>query len=123
MVNVLRVVYVAAALLAMSAGTLVTASLFIAERAPQGTRFLGISLVVSAICFGAAVVLLGIQRHAAATAAGVHGDMSGSSRRLERHVDRLLAYLLAAGAFVCAVLALMAYGILARIDQGFAVFG
>lgn len=123
MVLVLRLIYVGAALLSTAAGALVTASLFIAERAPQSTKFLGISLVVSAIYVAVGIVLLGIQRHAAATAAAVHGDVGGSSRRLDRHVSRLLAYLLAAGVFVCVVLALMAYGILARIDQGFAVFG
>jgi hypothetical protein len=35
----------------------------------------------------------------------------------------LLAYLIAGGAFLCAVLGLMTYGSLARIDEGFAVFG
>jgi len=35
----------------------------------------------------------------------------------------LLAYLLAGGACLCAVLGIMTYAILARIDQGFAVFG
>jgi hypothetical protein len=123
MILVLRLVYVGAALLSTASGALVTASLYIAERAPQSPKFLGISLVVSAIYFGVGVVLLGIQRHAAATAAAVHGDVGGSSRRLDRHVTRLLAYLLVAGMFVGVVLALMAYGILARIDQGFAVFG
>jgi hypothetical protein len=32
-------------------------------------------------------------------------------------------YLLVGGAFLCAVLGVMTYAILARIDQGFAVFG
>jgi len=39
------------------------------------------------------------------------------------HLNRLLAYLLVGGAFLCAVLGIMAYGILTRIDQGLAVFG
>lgn len=123
MVLALRLIYVGSALLSMAAAVLVTASLFIAERAPQSGRFLGISLVVSAIYVAAGVVLFGIQRHASVTAAALLGDVGGSSRRLKRHVARLLAYLLAAGIFVCVVLALMAYAILTRIDQGFAVFG
>jgi hypothetical protein len=42
---------------------------------------------------------------------------------LAAHLSRLLAHLLAGGAFLCAVLGAMTYGILARIDQGVAVFG
>jgi hypothetical protein len=36
---------------------------------------------------------------------------------------RLVAYLVAGGLLVCAVLGLLTHVILARIDQGFAVFG
>jgi hypothetical protein len=46
-----------------------------------------------------------------------------TARELATHVSRLLVYLLAGGALLCAVLGLMTYAILARIDQGFAVFG
>lgn len=67
----LRRVYVGSALLSTAAGALVTASLFIASRAPQSTKFLGISLVVSAVFLGVGLVLLGIQRHVAAAAAAV----------------------------------------------------
>jgi hypothetical protein len=42
---------------------------------------------------------------------------------LASHLNRLVACLLAGGAFVCVVLALLAYAILERIDQGFTVFG
>lgn len=123
MVIVFKLVYVCAAFLAMAAGTLVTASLFIAERAPQSARFLGISIVVSAVFVGAGLVLLGIRRHVAAIAAAVRSQDSESLRNPAQHVGRLVACLLVGGAVVCALLAILTYGILERIDQGFAVFG
>jgi hypothetical protein len=123
MVVVLRFVYTCAALLSMAAGTLVTASFFIARHAPQGTRFLFISLVVSAVFLGASLVLVGIRRHVAAIVAAVRGHDAESARELATQVNRLVAYLLAGGAFVCVVLGSLTYGILQRIGQGFAVFG
>lgn len=45
--------YVCAALLAPASGMLVIASLFIADRAPQSTEFLGIHLAVGAVFLGA----------------------------------------------------------------------
>jgi hypothetical protein len=45
------------------------------------------------------------------------GTGVGDARR------RLVAYLPAAGAFVCLLLALLTYGIVERSGQGFAVFG
>jgi len=123
MLVLFRCVYACAALLSVAAGALVTASLFIADRAPQTTTFLGISIVVSAGFLGVGLVLFGIQRHVAAIVAAVRGHNADSLREPAMHVDRLLAHLLAGGAFVCALLAILTYAILARIDQGFAVFG
>jgi cytochrome bd-type quinol oxidase subunit 2 len=122
-IAVFRLVYVCAALLSMAVGTLVTGSLFIANRAPASTRFLGISLVVSAVFLGVGLVIFGIQRHVAAIAAMARDADSESARERAMHVHRLVAYLLAGGAFVCVVLGILTYGILERIDQGFAVFG
>jgi hypothetical protein len=123
MVTVFRLVYACAAILSMAAGTLVTASIFIADRAPRSTRFLGISLVVSAVFVGAGLVLLGIRRHVAPIAAALRGHDGDSQRESAVHLGRLVAYLLAGGALICALLAILTYAILARIDQGFAVFG
>jgi hypothetical protein len=123
MVVVLRFVYALGAVLATAAAMLVTASLFIAERAPQSTKFLAISLVVSAVFAGVGLVLFGIQRHVAAVAAAARGQGGEPARELAAHLRRLVAYLLAAGAFVGVVLALLNYAILERIGQGFAVFG
>ena len=123
MVVVFRLVYLCAALLASAAGALVIASFFIADRAPQSTEFIGIHLAVGAVFLGVGVVLLGIQRHVAGIAALARGQDGEPARELATHVSRLLAYLLAGGAFLCAALGAMTYGILERIDQGFAVFG
>jgi hypothetical protein len=124
-VLVLRLIYVGSALLSIAASALVTASLFIANRAPQSAKFLGISLVVSAVFAGAGVVLFGIQRQVAAIAAAVSSpaDASAPAPAPGAHVRRLVGYLLAAGVFVGLVLGLLTYAVLARIDQGFAVFG
>jgi len=123
-VVVFRLVYLCAALLASAAGVLVIASFFIPDRAPQNTEFLGIHLAVGAVFLGVGVVLFGIQRHVAGIAAlAAHGHDAGTAQELAAHLSRLLAYLLAGGAFLCAALGAMTYGILERIDQGFAVFG
>ena len=123
MVGAFRLLYVCSALLSIAAGALVIASLFIADRAPQSSEFLGIHLAVGAVFLGVGVLLLGIQRHVAGIAALSHGHHGETAPNLAIHVSRLLAYLIAGGAFLCAVLGLMTYGILARIDEGFAVFG
>jgi hypothetical protein len=123
MVVVFRLVYLCAALLASAAGALVIASFFIADRAPQSTEFLGIHLIVGAVFLGVGVLLLGIQRHVAGIAALAYGHDGETARDLATHVSRLLVHLLAGGAFLCAVLGLTTYAILARIDEGFAVFG
>lgn len=123
MVGAFRLLYVCAALPATAAGMLLIASLFIADRAPQSTEFLGIHLAVGAVFLGVGVLLLGIQRHVAGIAALAYGHHGETAPKLATHLNRLLAYLIASGAFFCAVLGLMTYGILARIDEGFAVFG
>jgi len=123
MVVAFRLLYLCAALLASAAGALVIASRFIADRAPQGTEFLGIHLAVGAVFLGVGVLLLGIQRLAAGIAALARGHDGEQGRELATDVHRLLVYLLAGGAFLCAVLGLMTYAILARIGQRFAVFG
>jgi hypothetical protein len=123
MVFVFRLAYLGAALLAGAAGALVIASRFVADRAPQGTEFLGIHLAVGAVFLGVGVLLWGIQRHAAGIAALARGRDGEPARELAAHVSRLLAYLLVGGAFLCAVLGLMTYAIVERIGQGFAVFG
>jgi hypothetical protein len=123
MVIVFRLVYACAAILSMAAGTLVTASVFIADRASQSPQFLAVSLVVSAVFLSVGLLLFGIQRHVAALAAAVRGRDGESARKLAIYVDRLVAYLLAVGALACVALGSLTCAILARIGQGFAVFG
>jgi hypothetical protein len=122
MVVVFRLLYLCAALLSSAAGALVIASLFIPDRAPQSTASLGIHIAVAAAFLGVGVLLFGIQRHVAGIAALAYGHDGESAQELAARLNRLLAYLLAGGAFLCAVLGVMTYAILARIDQRFAVF-
>jgi len=124
MVVVFRLVYLCAALLSSAAGMLVIASFFIPDRALQSTEFLGIHLAVGAVFLGVGVLLFGIRRHVGGIAAqAAHGHAAETAQGLAAHLNRLLAYLLVGGAFLCAVLGAMIYGILERIDQGFAMFG
>lgn len=123
MVLVFRLLYLCAALLSTAAGALVVASLFIQDRAPQSTEMLGVHVAVGFGFLAVGVLFLGIQRHVGGIAALASGKDGELARELATHVNRLLVYLLAGGSFLCAVLGLMTYVILARIDQGFAVFG
>jgi hypothetical protein len=124
MLAIFRVLYLGAALLSGAAGVLVISSFFIPDRAPQSTEFLGIHLAVSVIFLAVAVLLFGIQQHIAGIAVlAARGDAAGTAQALAVQLNRLLGCLLTGGAFLCAVLAAMIYGILERIDQGFAVFG
>jgi hypothetical protein len=117
-----RLLYLCAAFLSMAAGALVVASLFVQDRIPQSTQMLGIHLAVGAVFLGVGVLLLGIRRHAAGIAALARGRHGQTAQELALRVDRLLAYLVAGGAFMCLILGAMTYGILGRIGQGFAVF-
>jgi hypothetical protein len=79
---------------------------------------------VGAVFLGVGVLLLGVRRHVAGIGAlAAHTQDAETAQELAAHLNRLVVYLLAGGAFLCAVLGTMTYGILTRIDQGFAVFG
>jgi Na+/melibiose symporter-like transporter len=117
-----RYVFACAAFLAIAVAALIVASLFIADRAPRSMEFLGISLVVGAVFVCLGVLLVGIRRHVAAIATRARG-LSEVDAQLTIHSQRLLAYLLAGGAFLCIALGLLLYGIIERIGQGSAVFG
>jgi len=123
MVVLFRLIYLCTALLSSAAGVLVIASFFIADRAPHGTEFIGIHLAVGAVFMGLGVLLSGIQRHAAGIAVLTAEHGGETAQEEATHVKWLLTYLVVGGALLCAVLGLMTYAILARIDQGFAVFG
>jgi hypothetical protein len=103
---------------------LVVVSVFIPDYAPRVPAFLGIHLAVGAVFLGVGVLLAGVQRHVAGIAAlAAHWHAAEPAQRLAAHLSRLLAYLLAGGGLLCTVLGAVTYGILERIQQGFAVFG
>jgi predicted DNA repair protein MutK len=118
-----RIIFALATALCLAAGLLVTASLFIADRAPQSWRFLLVSLVVSAVCFALAFVVAGIRAQVLQIARLTTLIPEENRADIRRRVGRLLTYLLVGGLALTLMLALLTYGILARIDQGFAVFG
>lgn len=118
---IFALVFTGAAVLSASAGILVTASLFIADRAPQSTEFLEISLFVSGVFLALGMLLAGIELQIFGIA-----RLSEDRERdagLRTRVRRLLILLVIAGVALCGFLAVLTYAILARIDQGFAVFG
>jgi hypothetical protein len=123
MVFVFRLVYCCAAFLSFAAGALVIATFFMPDRAPQTFVFIGTNAAVGAVLVGVGILLFGIQRHVAGIAAIMRDHDDQTTHALAIHVDRLLAYLIAGGALLTSVLGLVTYVILARIDQGFAVFG
>jgi hypothetical protein len=118
-----RVVYSLATTLFFAAAGLVTASYFIADRAPQSPTVLAISVTVSGVFVAAGLLLLGIQFRTAAIARldTAAGDANGNG--IARHLPILLVYLMVGGLALCAIMAIATFAILARINQGFAVFG
>lgn len=118
-----RFVFTLSVVLCLAACFLVTASLFTADRAPQTAQFWGISLIVSAVFLALGLLLRAIATQVVQiTCHSDHlTDQNGIS--LERPVSRLVFLLSIGGMILCAFLAVLTYAILARIDQGFAVFG
>jgi hypothetical protein len=117
-----RSVFFCAIALSFIAGGLVTASFFIPDRAPQSAWYIGVHLVVTGAFLLLGVLLYGIQRHVAAIATFIRRSEDAAARDLRHDVNRVLAYLVAGGIILSAILGLMTYVILGRIDQGFAVF-
>jgi len=112
----------AAALFGM-AGLLVIASLFIADTRPETHGSLGIHLFVGGVFVGLGLLLLGIMFQVIAIARIALSQDDAHAGLLRERLSRLLLLLLISGLFLCLVMALVTYGILARIDEGFAVFG
>jgi hypothetical protein len=118
-----RVVYFLATALFLTAAGLVTASHFIADQGPQSPTYLAISVTVSGVFLAAGLLLLGIQSRTAGIAKSntATGDANGNG--IARHLPVLLVYLIIGGLALCAIMAIATFAILARINQGFAVFG
>ena len=115
--------FTAAAALSVAASILVTASLFISDRSPESTEFLGISLFVSGAFLAIGLLFVGIELQVVGIARLAAAPESEIADKLRARVFRLLVLLVIAGLAMCCLLGIMTYAILARIDQGFAVFG
>jgi hypothetical protein len=115
--------FTVAAALSVAATILVTASLFIADRAPESTEFLGISLFISGIFLVIGLLLIGIELQVVGIARITATRETEVMERLGRRVSRLLVFLVIAGLAMCCLLGFMTYAVIVRIDQGFAVFG
>jgi hypothetical protein len=118
-----RLIFLCAMVLSLASAGLVTASLFMKDRAPETAQFLGISLAVIGIFLTLGLLLFGIQKHVAGIARLANRVEDQRPPEIEKHVFRLMLYLSLGGAGLGGILAILTYAILARIDQGFAVFG
>jgi hypothetical protein len=116
-------VFWAGAALSLLAGTLVVASLFIVDRSPASTISLHVHLAVGGVFLALSLALFGIRAQLVSLANMIAAGDPPASRRLEQRFFRLLLLLGGAGTGLCGILAILAYAILARIDEGFAVFG
>lgn len=115
--------FAVAAALSGIAGLLVIVSLFIADTRPQTDTFLGIHLFVGGVFVALGLLLSGIMLQVVAIARIARAQEGAGAARLQEKVRGLLLLLLAGGFFLCLVMAIVTSGILARIDEGFAVFG
>ncbi len=123
MINLIRLTYFSAAAACLFASLAVTASMLIAERAPQSVQYWMITIAVSLFFVFAGLLLLGIGRHLSALGTLAYSMTNGDGALLKRRWRRLAYYLLLGGVVVLSFLLLVTYAILSRIDQGFAVFG
>jgi hypothetical protein len=119
----LRVACWGLALVAALDATLVFASLLIADRAPVSAQAWTVSLIVIAIFLLIAALCGGIGRQAGRLGALAPAVEGAAATRLRGALAALAVLLLGAALTFGAALLLVGYGILARIDQGFAVFG
>ncbi len=123
MLNLLRMTFFSAAAVSLFAALMVTASMFIAERAPHSSQFWIITIVVSLIFALVGFLLLGIGRQLVAIGLLSQSMANDDGARLSSYWRRLAVHMLPGGMLVLLFLLLVTYAILARIDQGFAVFG
>ena len=114
--------FVLAAALSLAAGLLVTASVFLAERgAPEG--FLGLHPGVSSVFAALGLLLVSIAVQALGLAGAAAALEAGAAAPLHRRLSPLLLLLGLGGLGLSGVLAVIVWGILSRIGEGFAVFG
>jgi cytochrome b561 len=123
MLVALRFLLVILSALAVLSAGLVLASLGMADRAPVSDTARIISFAVAAVFAGVGVIALGVERQigrlASLDAVGFRAD----GARLEHVRDALVRWLLLACLLCVPLMGLVTWAILARIDEGFAVFG
>ncbi|WP_245731146.1 hypothetical protein [Rubrimonas cliftonensis] len=111
-----------AALLCLFSAVMITASLFIADRASRSPEILWISLAVSGVFLAAGLLAVGVQGRMAAIDAIIrHADPARRSD-LARHHRAPILFLAGGGAVLCLALAVIVSGDFARIEEGFAVY-
>jgi hypothetical protein len=119
----LRIACFGAALVALLDAALIFASLLIADRAPVSAQAWTVSLIVIAGFLLFATLCGGIGRQAGRLGA-LAPAIEGAAAAGLRGALVKLGWLLLGAALACgAVLLLVGTAILARIDEGFAVFG
>lgn len=123
MLPALRMVLVGIAALAVLDAVLVTASLFMTDRAPVSPEYFGISFAVTIFFLVFGGLALAIQRQMGRLSAAGLGLAEPARAAIERNFRPLVGQFLLAGLLFGFLLAAVSYGILARIDQDFAVFG
>jgi hypothetical protein len=119
----LRIACYGLALVALLDAGLIFASLLIADRAPVSAQAWTVSVVVIAIFGLIAALCGGIARQAGRLGAAASAVEGAGAARLRGALAGLARLLLVAALAFGAVLLLVGHAILARIDEGFAVFG
>jgi hypothetical protein len=102
---------------------LITASLFMTDRAPHSTTFAGVSVVVSLLFLAAGLLILGIQSRITAIAESHNEQDSATNDDLDRHLSSLAVYLMICGIAQCMIMMTVTFAIALRINEGYPVFG
>ncbi len=123
MLYLLRAIYYLASAVSLFACLATTASMLIAERAPQSPQYWAITGAVSLFFALLALLLFGITGQAAAIGVLSRAMVDERGAALRARWKRLAVYLVLGGLILLSVLLIVTYAIVARIDQGFAVFG
>ncbi|EPX82245.1 hypothetical protein [Salipiger mucosus] len=120
MLPVFRSLYILGALLALLAAVATAAGLLLPGRAPQGTTFQILTLGVAAGFLLIGTALLGVARSVSRL---IRRAAAGTDPDLARDTRRLALWLVLGAAPLVLLLALAAWGILARMGEGRPLFG
>jgi hypothetical protein len=121
--SLLQVIYFSAATLSLFASSMVAVSMLSTQRAPQSAQFWTVTIGVCVYLALMGFVLLGVGRHLTAIGFLAQSLPREEGARLGSHWRRLAVPMLLGGVLLVPVLLLIAWAILARLDQGFALFG